>query len=119
MNMGQRHIELRSSFTSNEDGSATLHVAQLPPNPAILVPGPALFFVVVDGVPSEAAWIMVGSGNIEDQPILADATLPDSTISAQMVAQYGGSMSKRSVNADENGGWSWGRGWSLLWEWRG
>ena len=36
MNMGQRHIELETSFTGNDDGSATLHVAQLPPNPAIL-----------------------------------------------------------------------------------
>lgn len=36
MNMGQRHVELETSFTSNEDGSATLHVAQMEPNPAIL-----------------------------------------------------------------------------------
>jgi hypothetical protein len=86
------------------------------------VPGPALFFVVVDGVPSEAAWIMVGSGNIEDQPISADAELPISTISAQFVAQYGGTMKKRDDPADESwqsGGWSWGRGWSLLWSWSG
>lgn len=36
MNMGQRHVELDTSFTSKDDGSATLHVAQLEPNPAIL-----------------------------------------------------------------------------------
>ena len=51
MNMGQRHIELATAFTSNSDGSATLHVSQLPQNPGILAPGPALFFVVVNGVP--------------------------------------------------------------------
>lgn len=33
---GQRHVELRTSFTVAEDGSAVLHVSQLPPNPAIL-----------------------------------------------------------------------------------
>lgn len=36
MNMGQRHIELKTAFTVNDDGSAVLHVSQLPPNPAIL-----------------------------------------------------------------------------------
>lgn len=36
MNMGQRHIELETAFTSKDDGSATLHVAQMEPNPAIL-----------------------------------------------------------------------------------
>lgn len=36
MNMGQRHVELPTSFTSNTDGSATLHVGQMEPNPAIL-----------------------------------------------------------------------------------
>jgi hypothetical protein len=36
MNMGQRHVELDTTFTSNEDGSAILHVAQMEPNPAIL-----------------------------------------------------------------------------------
>lgn len=36
MNMGMRHIELESSFTSKDDGSAILHVAQMEPNPAIL-----------------------------------------------------------------------------------
>ena len=36
MNMGQRHIELDSSYTTTPDGGAILHVAQMPPNPAIL-----------------------------------------------------------------------------------
>lgn len=36
MNMGMRHVELDTTFTTNDDGGATLHVAQLPPNPAIL-----------------------------------------------------------------------------------
>lgn len=45
MNMGQRHIELATSFTTNNDGSATLHVAQLPPNPAIL--SESLFIILI------------------------------------------------------------------------
>jgi hypothetical protein len=36
MNMGQRHVELRTSFTVAEDGSAVLHVSPLPGNPAVL-----------------------------------------------------------------------------------
>ena len=39
--MGQRYVQLDSTYTGNSDGSATLHVSQLPPNPAILAPGPA------------------------------------------------------------------------------
>jgi hypothetical protein len=80
MNMGQRHVELRTSFTTAPDGSAVLHVAQLPPNPAILVPGPALFFVVVDGTPSNASWVTVGDGVIGPQTVRAESALPDSTI---------------------------------------
>jgi hypothetical protein len=40
-NMGQRFVQLQSTYTGNPDGTAVLHVSQLPPNPAILVPGPA------------------------------------------------------------------------------
>lgn len=118
LNMGQRHIELRTSFTGHDDGSATLHVAQLPPNPAILAPGPALFFVVVNGVPSNASWIMVGDGIIGTQSLGAEAQLPDSTISAQMVAQYGAGAAKRNADASPSlaDAWKWGRGWSLLWD---
>lgn len=56
------------------------------------VPGPALFFVVVNGVPSNASWIMVGDGVIGRQTLQPRSTLPVSTISAQLVAQYGGSF---------------------------
>lgn len=39
-----------------------------PPNAAVFQPGPALMFVVVDGVPSIGQQIMVGSGEIGTQP---------------------------------------------------
>jgi hypothetical protein len=41
--MGMRYVQLEHSYTGNSsDGSAVLHVSQLPPNPSLLVPGPAL-----------------------------------------------------------------------------
>lgn len=44
--MGQRMVVLNSTYTGFGDNSAVLHVSQVPPNPAILAPGPALLFVV-------------------------------------------------------------------------
>ena len=80
-NMGQRYVELQTSYTGyRQNNTATLHVAQLPPNPAIIVPGPAFIFVVVNGVPSIGLPVMLGSGNIEKQPILAPASLPTESI---------------------------------------
>lgn len=44
--MGMRYLQLNHSYTGSSDGSAVLHVSQLPPNAALFVPGPALMFVV-------------------------------------------------------------------------
>ncbi|WVF65591.1 hypothetical protein IAT40_000321 [Kwoniella sp. CBS 6097] len=91
MNMGQRHVELQTSYTTNDDGGAVLHVAQMEPNPAILAPGPALFFVVVNGIPSNASWINIGDGTVaQAQTLKPRSTLPQSSIGAQFMAQYGG-----------------------------
>jgi hypothetical protein len=79
LNMGQRHIELQSSYTATKDG-ATLHVSQLPPNPAILAPGPAYIFIVVNGVPSVGQYIMIGSGKIEQQTTQSAVSLPTSSL---------------------------------------
>ncbi|KAG9114241.1 hypothetical protein FRC07_007679 [Ceratobasidium sp. 392] len=80
MNMGQRYVELESSYTGNPDGTGVLSVSQLPPNPAILAPGPVLVFVTVNGVPSLGQQIMVGSGQIGKQPVAAVQPLPASSI---------------------------------------
>ncbi|KAJ7179173.1 glyoxal oxidase N-terminus-domain-containing protein [Mycena filopes] len=48
MNMGQRYMQLKNTYTVNKDGSIILHVAQMPPNPNLFQPGPALLFVVVN-----------------------------------------------------------------------
>ncbi|PWN42239.1 Glyoxaloxidase 2, partial [Ceraceosorus guamensis] len=71
MNMGQRMIELRTSVSGS-----TVNVAQLPPNPALFAPGPALAFVVVDGVPSQGKFITVGNGKVGAQPTAGETQLP-------------------------------------------
>jgi len=76
INFGQRHLQLNNTYTLNSDGSATLHVSQMPPNANIFVPGYAYIYVVVNGVPSMGKQLMVGSGQIETQPVLAAAALP-------------------------------------------
>ncbi|KIM27232.1 glyoxal oxidase [Serendipita vermifera MAFF 305830] len=87
INFGMRSAELDHTFTLNADstgradGSAgiTLHVSQAPPNVAILPPGTAWFFVVVDGVPSVGAKVMVGTGQIGNQPTADVEALPESS----------------------------------------
>lgn len=104
INMGQRFVELASSYTaSTQTQKAVLHVSQLPPNAAILAPGPALIFVVVNGVPSVGKMIMVGSGQIEDQPILEVAELQPSEV-----------LSAAGNFADEEIGGAGARGISLV-----
>lgn len=78
MNMGQRAMQLRNSFTVKEDGTIILHVAQPPPNPYILQPGPAFLFTVINGVPSNGSYVIIGNGQIGKQPTGPDSTLPDS-----------------------------------------
>jgi hypothetical protein len=79
INFGQRAAELDFTYTANQDGSATLHVSQLPPNAAIMPPGPGWLFVVVDGVPSVGVPVMIGSGKIEVQQTLNVEALPESS----------------------------------------
>ena len=76
MNMGQRHLQLNNTYTVNDDGSYVLHVSQVPPNPNLLTPGPALLFVVVNGVPGNGTMVIVGTGQVETQPTTVAAALP-------------------------------------------
>ncbi|KAG8909543.1 hypothetical protein FRC01_006866 [Tulasnella sp. 417] len=76
INFGQRLLQLDNTYTLNKDGSATLHVSQMPPNPSLFAPGPAWMYVVVNGVPSIGKMVMVGSGKIEVQKTLAATVLP-------------------------------------------
>jgi hypothetical protein len=80
INFGQRYVQLDSSYTLHDDGTATLHVSQLPPNANVLAPGHAWMFVVVDGVPSIGKRIMCGDGIIHDQTVKAAAALPEKSV---------------------------------------
>lgn len=80
MNMGQRLLQLNNTFTVNNDGSFTLHVAQLPPNANLFQPGPALLFVNVHGIPSNGTYLIVGNGQIGTQPLAPASVLPDSVL---------------------------------------
>jgi len=53
MNMGQRYLELATSYTKMEaTGEVTVHISQMPPNANIFQPGPAMIFFVENSVPS-------------------------------------------------------------------
>lgn len=80
INFGQRSAELDHTFTTKTDGGATLHVSQVPPNPAIIQPGPAWLFVVVNGVPSVGVRVMLGSGTLGAQEIHEVEALPASSV---------------------------------------
>ena len=78
MNMGQRYMQLKNTYTVNRDGSITLHVAQPPPNANLFQPGPALLWVVINGIPSNGTMLIVGNGQISNQPLLPESELPPS-----------------------------------------
>ncbi|KAF8300519.1 DUF1929-domain-containing protein [Clavulina sp. PMI_390] len=82
LNIGQRYLELNSTYTVNLDGTVTLHVSQLPAHATLFPPGPAAIHIVVAGVPSVGKMIMVGSGKIETQALLAVTPLPPSGVQA-------------------------------------
>ncbi|KAF4621191.1 hypothetical protein D9613_000262 [Agrocybe pediades] len=105
MNMGQRYVELASSYTAySTNKTATLHVAQLPPNPAVIAPGPAFIYVVVNGVPSVGLPVMLGSGKIEKQKTLDVAQLPSASIvgSSSSDSGSGSSSSNQHSGARSN-----------------
>lgn len=97
MNMGQRYLQLNNTYTSNSDGSATLHVSQMPPCVACFPPGPAFIFVVVNGVPSNGAMVMVGTGALGTQPTVAAAALPGTLATWNSSTSSGAKSSSNSA----------------------
>ncbi|KAJ7368139.1 glyoxal oxidase [Mycena albidolilacea] len=100
MNMGQRYMQLRNSYTVNKDGSIVLHVAQMEPNPNLFQPGPALLFVVVKGIPSNGTYVIIGSGAIEAQPTADASKLPENALAADA----NGSASSSSTGSGSGNG---------------
>ncbi|KIP06833.1 hypothetical protein PHLGIDRAFT_19348 [Phlebiopsis gigantea 11061_1 CR5-6] len=101
MNMGQRYLQLNNTYTVNQDGSITLHVAQMPPNPNLFQPGPALLFVNVNDIPSNGTMVIVGNGEIGTQPTAPAAQLPASI--RLNSAQGSGEGSNSSSNSSTGG----------------
>jgi len=102
MNMGQRYLQLNNTYTVNSDGTLTLHTAQMPPNANIFQPGPAMVFVVINGIPSNGTFVIVGSGNIETQPTQAASTLPTSVRSSNSAS--GSATGTSTSDGKSNGG---------------
>ena len=96
MNMGQRLMQLNNTFTVGNDGTITLHVAQAPPNPNIFQPGPAFLFVTVNGIPSNGTYVIVGSGQVGNQPTAAASVLPPNVLSASATGGAGSSTPNNS-----------------------
>lgn len=98
-----------------------LRFARHQPDNVGVAPGPALFFIVVDGIPSNASWIMVGDGIIGEQTLHERSVLPRSQISAQIMTQYGlGGYSTATTSAATKSWVSWKLvGASLMGLWGG
>ncbi|KAJ7070506.1 copper radical oxidase variant A [Mycena amicta] len=103
MNMGQRFLQLNNTYTVNGNGTIILHVAQMPPNANLFQPGPAFIFVVVNGIPSNATYAIVGTGNIETQPLAARTVLPASVEHDDATGSGSGSGSDTGSNGGGSG----------------
>ncbi|KAF8634046.1 hypothetical protein AX17_004310 [Amanita inopinata Kibby_2008] len=99
MNMGQRLLQLNSTYTVHDDGTITLHVAQAPPNPNLFQPGPALLFVNIHGIPSNGTMLIVGNGQMGTQPVSPPSVLPDNVRSATATGSANGSGTTANSNA--------------------
>lgn len=108
LNMGQRALQLKNTYTVNQDGSITLHVSQAPPNPNLFQPGPAFVFVSINGIPSNGTLVIVGNGQLGDQPTSDVVELPASQGLA--TAQGTGSGSNSSSSSSSGNGTSSGNG---------
>ena len=100
MNMGMRLVQLNSTWELNTDGSGTLHVAQMPPNPSIMAPGPALLYVVVNGIPSAGVDVQVGGTTIGKQAVQAVATMPGTQSGSGAVIINNAAGGSSGVNSD-------------------
>jgi hypothetical protein len=101
---GQRFLQLRNTYTIDRNtNTSTLHVGQMPSKeggPRLFQPGPAYVFLVVNGVPSQGKYIMIGNGKLGQQPTADDAQLPESQVIEREVKQEGsGASATPSGNA--------------------
>ncbi|KAG6889429.1 hypothetical protein C0995_001197 [Termitomyces sp. Mi166 len=102
MNMGQRYVQLNNTYSIQNDGTIVLHVAQAP-NPNILQPGPALLFVIVNGIPSNGTMVIVGTGNFGVQPTSAPADLPANILADSAKGTASGDSTNDGTSGSGNG----------------
>ncbi|KAI0051619.1 copper radical oxidase, partial [Auriscalpium vulgare] len=104
MNMGQRAVALNSTYTVGSDGTITIHTAQPPPNPNLFQPGPGFVYVTVNGIPSNGTYVIVGSGQIGNQPTAPASVLPASVRAADNSS--GSAPSNGTDNSNQSNGGS-------------
>ncbi|PBK71302.1 copper radical oxidase variant A [Armillaria solidipes] len=104
MNMGQRYLQLNSTYTVNSNGTIVLHVSQMPPNANIYQPGPAFLHVVVNGIPSNGSYVIIGSGNIETQTLASAVVLPANVNDTKAQGSADGSTTSSSSGDQNNSG---------------
>jgi hypothetical protein len=102
MNMGQRYMQLNNTYTIQSDGTIILHCAQAHPSPNLLQPGPALLFVTMNGIPSNGTMVIVGNGQIGQQPTSAPSTLPPSVRDDSAIGSADGSSGSGSGSGSGN-----------------
>jgi len=65
-----------------------------------------VLFITVDGVPSVAQWVTVGSGKIETQAKTDAVTLPSSSISDKVSSTTSGTNQGNNNNSGTSAAWS-------------
>ncbi|KAI9456745.1 copper radical oxidase variant A [Russula earlei] len=98
MNMGQRILQLNHTSTVFSNGTIVLHTSQLPPNPNLFQPGPAMLFVTINGIPSNGSFLIVGNGQFGPQPTSSTSVLPENVRSASASG-----AAPKSASSNNNG----------------
>ena len=98
MNMGQRILQLNHTYTVESNGTIILHTTQLPPNPNLFQPGPAMLFVTINGIPSNGTFVTIGNGQFGDQATSAAAVLPTNVRSSSASGSAPSSSSGNGSN---------------------
>lgn len=108
-NFGQRSLELANTFTVNDDGSVEFMVNPMPTNMNLFVPGPAMLFVTVNGVPSHGKMVMIGKNNPGLVPFnLKPGPEPKPLPEPQLSSKFTKSTPQMGVSTDSDDGLSGG-----------
>ena len=82
-------------YNVSNDGSYILYILQVLPYANLLTPRPALLFIVMNGVSSNGTMVIVGTGQVETQPMAVAAVLPVVQTVMTMAAKSGALDGKR------------------------